>query len=379
MDSPQRTPISGVDMSGVDISGVEIAARVPSAWFAVLLEGLVAQAPIGIAILDREYRFIRCNDWLAELDGVTVAAHLGRTVAEVLPQSWPSVEPFLERAADGHDTAFEIPMQPEVPPGTGRWWRIAMYPIRDDGGQVHALGVLILDITERKRASAARDDFLNLVSHELRTPLTSIIGFAARLERQADAIDRDELKTDLHVLLDEAERLRSIVQNMLAYASGPSGVPVEPYDIAMIISRAVSRHSVRRSGRIDVDVPEDLPELVGRTVQIEQVLLNLLDNAAKYAPGGRVLVRAERKGDTVRVYVRDSGDSLQHVDAMPLFEPFARSPGTRRLVPGVGLGLSVARRTIEAHGGEIWLRRMDEGGTEAGFSLPVEAPPRRKP
>src|SRR5690606_1616526 len=118
---------------------------------------------------------------------------------------WPAVEPFLRRALAGYNAAIEFPTDPDEPPS--QWWRVVLYPIRGDEGQVEAIGALILDITTRKRASAARDEFLNLVSHELRTPLTSIIGFASRLERQSAAIDRDELRTDLRVLLGEAERL----------------------------------------------------------------------------------------------------------------------------------------------------------------------------
>lgn len=336
------------------------------------LDPLVLRAPIGVALVDEHYRFLSCNDQFSALDGVSAPDHIGRTVAEVLPDAWPFVRRHLGRALAGEAVGFEVASRAPGSTAVPRWWQIFTYPVRADG-RVRAVGAVIMDITAWRRASGVREEFLGLVSHQLRTPLTSIIGFAVRLARHADHIDRAELREDLQVLLGEAERLRGLLQNMLVYAAGCLEDPIEPYDIGVVIGRAVSRHTASHQGHVVVDVPPSVPAMVGRAAKIEQLLLNLLDNATKFSPAeSPVAVRVEQADGVVRLTVRNRGSRLQGGDPARLFEPFIRIERSWHPPPGLGLGLSVAQQIVKAHAGRIWLQEW-EHGVEAIVELPVSA------
>ncbi len=232
----------------------------------------------------------------------------------------------------------------------------------------------ILAETERLRSA-----LLTSISHDLRTPLAAILGSATSLRSYGELYDqgvRDEL---ISTVQDEAERLNRFVTNLLDMTKLEAGV-LEPnlamIDLAEIVGTVLERaRKVLASHRIAVDLAADLPMLRVDFVLFEQVLFNLLDNAAKYAPPGTAItLRGQRSGEQVAIEVLDEGGGIatEHLDH--IFEKFYRIRRADRQRAGTGLGLAICRGFVEAMGGTIAAaNRSDRGGAVFTILLPIPA------
>jgi K+-sensing histidine kinase KdpD len=294
-------------------------------------------------------------------------------------------------AAVAGDRPFEIEMRVLWPDGSIHWTRGSGRVFHDeDGRPVRMLGTGE-DITERRRIEDERDSllaeerraaefreaFIDVISHELRTPVTTILGAAqilARAEREErEPSPRDSLLDDIHL---EAERLHRLVEDLLVLTRSERGrmvIDLEPLAIKRLIERVVAGIGPELP-TIDVTVQleTNLPIVSGEPSYVEQVLRNLLGNAAKYASGGtHVTVDARRVGDTVAVRVLDEGPGIPVGVEGRLFELFYRAPEQARLVAGSGIGLFVCARLVDAMGGRIWATNRATGGAEFGFTLRV--------
>jgi two-component system sensor histidine kinase KdpD len=230
----------------------------------------------------------------------------------------------------------------------------------------------VLAETERLRAA-----LLTSISHDLRTPLASIIGTVSSLRSFADkydAADRDEL---LATLEGEAERLNRFVGNLLDMTrleSGAIELKLDLTDIGEIIGAALERAgAILAAHRVEVTIASDLPMLRLDPILFEQVLFNLLDNAAKYSPpGSRIDLRARKEGDVVALEVLDEGPGIPPADLERIFDKFYRVQAQDRRRAGTGLGLAICRGFIEAQGGRIEAHnRRDRSGAILTLRIPV--------
>jgi two-component system sensor histidine kinase KdpD len=239
----------------------------------------------------------------------------------------------------------------------------------------------VLAETERLRAA-----LLTSISHDLRTPLASIIGTVSSLRSYADKYEPRERDELLATLQDEAERLNRFVGNLLDMTrleSGAIDLKLDLVDIAEIVGAALQRAgNVLAHHRIEVEIAPDLPMVRLDSILFEQVLFNLLDNAAKYAPpGSRIDIRARRDGDVVAMDVTDEGPGIPPGDLERIFDKFYRVQAQDRRRAGTGLGLAICRGFIEAQGGHIEARnRRDRSGAVLTVHIPVpEAAEIREP
>lgn len=230
-----------------------------------------------------------------------------------------------------------------------------------------------------RRSNELKNALLDAVSHDLRTPLSAIIASADTL-RQADVEWTHAERQDFASAIEqEAERLNRIVGNLLDLSRIQGGTlsPARDWhDPGLLVRGAVERlRPAIADHRLVLDIPADLQAVLLDPVEIDQVVANLVENAAKYTPaGGTIRVEATIVDGELRVAIEDTGPGLP-ADALPrLFEPFYRAAQTRR-VRGSGLGLAVARGLIVAHGGRIWAENRPEGGARFTFSLPALAAP----
>lgn len=301
-------------------------------------------------------------------------------------------QPFQDAIAEAMagTSPFDIEFRLVWPDGSLRWTHGSARIFRDDDGRpVRMLGTG-QDITERRRVEAQRDQllleerqaaefreaFIDVISHELRTPVTTIMGAAqilARTERPVQDGARDLLLHDMHL---EAERLHRLVEDLLVLTRAERGrlvVDVEPLAVERLLERVVG--AIRRElPSIDITLVIDahLPIVSGEATYVEQVLRNLLGNAAKYSPAGTaVSVRAARDGDTVAIRVLDDGPGIPAGSEARLFELFYRAEEQARSVAGSGIGLFVCAKLVEAMGGRSWAARRPSGGAEFGFTLRV--------
>ena len=230
----------------------------------------------------------------------------------------------------------------------------------------------VLAETERLRAA-----LLTSISHDLRTPLASILGTVSSLRsfpEKYGAAEREEL---LATLQEEAERLNRFVSNLLDMTrleSGAIELKLELIDVAEIVGSALQRAgNVLAGHRVEVEIEPGLPMLRLDAVLFEQVLFNLLDNAAKYSPAGsRIDIRASRDGELVEIEVVDEGPGIPPADFERIFDKFYRVQAQDRRRAGTGLGLAICRGFVEALGGWIVARnRRDRSGAVLTIRMPV--------
>jgi two-component system sensor histidine kinase KdpD len=223
-------------------------------------------------------------------------------------------------------------------------------------------------------ASRARAALFSSISHDLRTPLASITAAVTSLlgeDATFDPGDRSEL---LETIRQEAERLNRLVGNLLHLSRIRAGglAPAKTSAaIDEVIEGVVGRLQPALVGhQARLVLRDDLPEIPMDVIQIDQVLTNLLENAAKFSgPGNEITVYAARWQDVVRVRVTDRGQGVPLEERERVFEPFYRAGGDTG--PGTGLGLAIARAIVEAHGGRIWIEGAPGGGTAVLFDLPI--------
>ncbi|HMM94693.1 MAG: GAF domain-containing protein [Micrococcales bacterium] len=241
------------------------------------------------------------------------------------------------------------------------------------------LEVQELQVRELRALDEYKDEFLATVSHELRTPLTSIGGYLEILrdgdlgevlpaqERALDVIERN------------AERLRGLIEDLLVLGRMESAGPQaarEPVDLADVAATAVELFGPS-AAHADVHLVLEVPErglvVEGDAAQLERAVLNVLGNAVKFTPaGGRVTLRARSDGRSVRVEVEDTGIGISAGDLARLSERFFRgATATAAEIPGSGLGLSIVRGLVEAHGGVVDIGSAEGYGTTVGLVLPV--------
>lgn len=239
-----------------------------------------------------------------------------------------------------------------------------------------ALGVAVLSDDWRRRRTAdgllddQRASLLRSVSHDLRSPLTTIRTVSADLldGPSYDARTHDEL---LNMVVDESERMDRIVGNLLsatrihAGALLPELAPCSVQEIVAACAARFNRHA-DRFARVDADVPGSVPLVVADSVQLDQVLTNLIENARRVAPAGStVRVVARQQGsDWVEISVADSGPGFQPGELDRVFDAFHSSSASQ------GLGLTVCKAIVDAHGGTISARNAPAGGLVV-FTLPV--------
>jgi two-component system, OmpR family, sensor histidine kinase KdpD len=223
-----------------------------------------------------------------------------------------------------------------------------------------------------------RNSLLSAVSHDLRTPLATIFGAGTELlEQGADLtpLERGEL---IQAIVEEAARLDQLVTNLLEVArleGGPIEIRKRPEPLDEVVEAALSRLRGRLGDRpVRSRVPEEIPMVPIDAVLIQQVLVNLLENALRYTTAGTPLeIEASRATDHVVVEVRDRGPGIEEQEADRLFERFYRGHLQSARDGGVGLGLTICRSIVRAHGGEIALFNRDQGGAIARFTLPLLA------
>jgi two-component system, OmpR family, sensor histidine kinase KdpD len=231
----------------------------------------------------------------------------------------------------------------------------------------------VLQATERLQTA-----LLNSISHDLRTPLVSIVGALSSLQEDGEGLDLAYRRSLVDNARDEAERLNRLVGNLLDMTrieAGALKLVCEPCDMQDLVGAAMEHLRERLADcPLDLDIPSDLPLVPMDFVLMEQVLVNLMDNALKYSPPGLPIeLRAWVEGSEVRVDLADSATQIPASDLVRVFDKFYRVHYPR-LVSGTGLGLSICKGIVEAHGGRIWAEHRPEGGNVLRIALPLEQP-----
>jgi len=260
--------------------------------------------------------------------------------------------------------------------GSNVWISLSVRPIRDKEGRVVASRSAIVDISERKKLDEMKDDLIGLVSHELRTPLTVIMGSLNTVLSEGERLSAEDTQQLLQDAAQETESLSHLLGNLLELSRAQAErlfLYTEPVSIQSVIEETVSNISRQSpTHQFAIDLPKQLAPVDVDALRLERILLNLLQNAVKYSPSGsqiRVFAKGER--EHLVVGISDEGSGISPRDQAKLFRPFERlessEPGRAK---GIGLGLLVCKRLVEAHGGQIWVESEPGQGSTFFFRLP---------
>ena len=226
--------------------------------------------------------------------------------------------------------------------------------------------------TERLRSA-----LLTSISHDLKTPLAAVLGAAGTLRAFGQKLGDAEKADLLATIIDESERLNRFIANLLDMTKLESGAVtpnVTLYDIGEIVGSALRRASrILSRHHVELELAPDLPMLELDAVLFEQMLFNLLDNAAKYAPPETTIrIQDWRSVDSVYLRVLDEGSGIPPTDLEHIFDKFYRAQKTDQVRAGTGLGLAISRGFVEAmHGTIVAANRADRSGAAFTISVPI--------
>ncbi len=289
----------------------------------------------------------------------------GMTLEQAVAGGWPLtsyahlyIEGDLRRDADTTPLPVGITYAPLLSP---------------EGTLVNTIAT-VRDITRFRQADELKSTFISIISHELKTPVALIKGYVSTLRREDASWDRSVVADSLEVIEEEADRLASLIENLLdasrLQAGGMKLTLGDVYlpDLAKRVAKRLQSQTSRH--KIEVEFPPDFPVVQANDNRLEQVLFNLVSNAIKYAPEGSICIRGRLKADDVVVCVSDEGPGIDVQDVPFVFDRFYRAPEMVRNTKGAGLGLYLSRAIVEAHGGRIWINPDYEKGAQICFSLP---------
>lgn len=223
---------------------------------------------------------------------------------------------------------------------------------------------------ERKNRVITRT--ATVASHEFKNPLTSIKGFAHALLRENARINETERRKYLSIINSETDRLSKLIDECLDMARVEVGQIV--LNLALSSPAQIIRDIADQKNipALETDIREDMHDIRMDKGKIEQVILNLLDNALKYSPKeGKIKIAAFEQGNFIKVAVDDEGPGIKEHEREKVFDAFYRTPSdSTQKIKGLGIGLYICKGIIEAHGGRIWIEEKEGRGTRVAFTLP---------
>jgi PAS domain S-box-containing protein len=338
-------------------------------------------APIGMALVALDGRWLAVNRPLCELVGRDEASMLERGFQDIThPDDVGTDVDHLRALRAGERASYTREKRYLRPDGRIVWVHISVALVRDEAGEPEHFITHVVDVTERRRqaeelerraadlerSNAELEEFAYIASHDLSEPLRTVSGFVQLLgDRYRGRLDA-EADEFIDYAVSGVDRMRRLIEDLLRYSrAGRAETALEPVDLGAVAAAARSAltGAIAESGAtVEID---PLPEVFGDARQLEQLLQNLLANALKFHRPGvppHVAVSAERTGATWTLRVRDDGIGITAGDDERIFGMFKRLHG-RDEYEGTGIGLAIARKIAERHGGRIWHEPAPGGGS----------------
>jgi len=339
-------------------------------------ETVLAALPAPLLLIDQDRRIVSANPAALELLGPRLA---GRDLAAALRV--PGVLEAADAVLKGSDART---VELDLPGAVERHLSAQVGPLRPPTADGAALVLTLTDITTSKRSERMRQDFVANASHELRTPLATLLGFIETLRGPAreDSAARERF---LSIMAEQASRMSRLVDDLLSLSRIELNEHVQPEArvdirrVLMAVADGLEQRAEKRRMRIELALPESLPEVVGVPDELAQVFQNLIDNAIKYGrPDTAVEVSAAASArrlagaSAVQVTIRDHGDGIQPEHLPRLTERFYRvDPARSRELGGTGLGLAIVKHIVNHHRGALEITSELGEGSVFTVHLPV--------
>ncbi len=345
------------------------------------LEAVVHHSSDGVVILDREGSVVGYNLTMAGLSGWAIGEAVGRASQEVFPlkiEVRPNDSTSLMRLGGRYFGERTDPVEAQLITRAGQVLDVEVTgaPLFDEESKPLGWVMTLRDISRRKEMERLQKVFLSAVSHELHTPIAIIKGFAGIMSDPEMSLPEATIREKAAIIVEESVRLEKMVGQMLEATRIQAGglKPVlTTEDVARLVARAVEKVQPLMTAakcRISVDLePEHFLALLDGA-RVQQVVINLLENATKYSGQGTVEVKGRFDEKELVIAIGDDGPGVTLEERESLFEPFVRGKGTGG-VSGSGLGLYIAKAIVEAHGGSLTLGQSEKGGALFTITLPT--------
>ncbi len=340
------------------------------------LNVLLANMVEGVMVVDQKHVVRLVNDELLNLFSLKQSP-LGRTVLESLLES--RVEMIVGEAIQhGQPRQQEVTLETTSLEKPARHFDISVVPIRTKQDQVGGAVVVFHDITRIKQLEVVRQEFVSNVSHELRTPLAIFRGYLETLQDNP-GLPRDELQRIFETLQRHSDRLNALVEDLLTLTRMEARPARGEFSTIRVDAffRQIARDWSQRKNAAEVDLKldleGDLPALDADAIRLEQVMLNLLDNAVAYSnPPRKVVLFGGVRDGMMEVRVTDNGIGIPPADLPHIFERFYRVDKARsRTSGGTGLGLAIVKQILQSHGGSVLAESELGKGTTIVLRLPL--------
>ena len=325
------------------------------------LESILTKIEESVIIVDHDRRVVLVNRKAREAFGIQEQNISGKRIREFVQH-----QELLEMLAEN----LSAPSRAELTLEDGRVLNAQFTPIPEIG-----MAVTMQDITHLKELDRIKSDFVNTVSHDLRSPLTAILGYVELLERVGPVNEQQrEFIRRVHISVNN---ITSLINDLLDLGRIEAGFDArkEIMPFSAIIHYAVDGIKGRADEKkqtMILDVPDDLPEVLGNPVRLKQMISNLIANAIKYtAQGGKVKIIAHAEGEQIILQVIDTGPGIPPTDLPYIFDKFYRASNIQADTPGTGLGLAIVKSIVENHLGRIWVESALGKGTAFTIVLPI--------
>ncbi|MBM2805606.1 MAG: putative Sensor protein yycG [Deltaproteobacteria bacterium] len=334
----------------------------------------------GVLVLDPKGQVLVINDQAKAMFHVAEGRDLqGVSMLEI--SRHPEVHKILEEVLAFDFSARRYSKEVEL--AEERWFRVNAVRLCDSAG--HRLGSILVfhDITDIKRFESMRSDFVANVSHELRTPLTAIRGYVETLLHTPPTDPQDSTQF-LEIIERHSERLSRLTEDLLTLSDLESGkiqLSLQPLDVSQLIQRVFEvfrDQAIKKGVTLTQRLEPGLARLLGDLDRLQQLFINLVDNAVKYTPsGGEVsltasLITAQNGAGQIEITVADTGPGISERDLPRLTERFYRVDKARsRHLGGTGLGLAIVKHIVQAHRGELEIDSLINKGTTVRIRLPI--------
>ncbi|HEY1749846.1 MAG TPA: ATP-binding protein [Caulobacteraceae bacterium] len=345
----------------------------------------VGEAPLHMALIGLDGRFIAVSPSAASGPGLTAAEHAGRRVAEACPLAGRAYE-AIRAGLDGGAAQQVLLRQVDVE-GEPRWLRSEGSYWRGDDGEPAAVLILSQDLTaelvaereaamaDANAASQAKSQFVAHISHEIRTPLNGVIGMAQAMERGALPPEQRER---LEVIRRSGEAVLTLLNDVLDLSKIEAGklemeaVEFELEETVRGACAAFQTLAAQKGVAFEIAVHGEAGRRLGDPTRLRQVVSNLAGNALKFTDCGGVVVEVAAGAQSVEITVADSGIGMPQQALARLFDPFAQADATiARRFGGTGLGLAICRELVEMMGGWIRVESAPGEGSRFAFTLPL--------
>lgn len=354
------------------------------------LKAIISNIADGLVVTDAGGNITQHNPALVKMFGLSSPTITGGKCSEVVS---PQIGDLLYQTSQNPQEVLSA----EVELAEGRIGAAVATAIMPEVGEGTLGSVTIIrDITAEKEIDRMKTDFISTVSHELRTPLTSVVGFAKIIhkkltEKVMPAFTEGDKKTrkaleqvgdNIQIIISEGERLTALINDVLDIAKMEAG-KIEWHFLPVAVRELVERAAVATSSlrdaaglQLNLEIAPDLPEVEADKDRLLQVLINLISNAVKFTPAGRITLKAFSTPGQIIFSVIDTGVGIAPDDQEKVFEKFKQVGDTMTDKPkGTGLGLPICKQIVEHHGGRIWVESDLGKGSNFSFAIPLKGAP----